>query len=70
MKCKKFEKKLVLNKETIADLKTEEMKDAAGGMTGPYCFTWLLTCGPNSCNLDICYTLDTAPGIICQCEQS
>jgi hypothetical protein len=31
MKTKKFEKRLALNKETIADLKSDEMKKIQGG---------------------------------------
>jgi natural product precursor len=32
MKSKKFEKKLTLNKKTIANLKNEEMKKLQGGI--------------------------------------
>jgi hypothetical protein len=58
MKNKKFNKKLLLNKKTIANLKNGEMKKAQGGNTGPtcpacpftdFCHTWIFTicsCSP------------------------
>jgi hypothetical protein len=32
MKAKKFSKKLALNKETVSNLKSDEMKDVYGGI--------------------------------------
>jgi natural product precursor len=55
MKIKKFNKKLALNKETIAHLDHHQMKNAAGGavtVTGPC--TVMITGNP--CE-DICATL-------------
>lgn len=58
MKKKKFQKKLVLNKETIASLSEEEMHSAKGGgfltdviecysLHGVWCyFTDIFWCGP------------------------
>ncbi len=40
MKTKDFRKKLVLNKNTIADLKNEGMKDAVGAAPPPTNGTW------------------------------
>lgn len=37
MKTKKFDKKLLLNKKTIADLDSSEMIDLRGGITGSRC---------------------------------
>jgi hypothetical protein len=37
MKTKKFDKKLFLNKKTIADLGISEMNKVAGGITGLPC---------------------------------
>ena len=46
MNTKKFNKRLFLNKKTIADLNGKEMSDVYGGI-GP---TWYPnTCGPGSC---------------------
>jgi hypothetical protein len=39
MKTKEIQKKLVLNKETIVSLKTNDMKQAKAGETFPYPFT-------------------------------
>jgi len=50
MKAKRFNKKLVLNKKTIADLSIDEMNAAHGGVTTSGC-TLKVTCsvptGPN-----------------------
>ena len=52
MKTKKFNKTLVLNKKTIANLKNGEMKKVQGGKTCPpctgspfteFCDTWVVT---------------------------
>ncbi len=60
MKPKDFRKKLILNKNTIADLNNKQMKEIMGGETGPTttCLTWksLLASGcysdyPNHCTL-------------------
>ena len=42
MKPKDFRKKLILNKNTIADLNNKQMKEIMGGETGPNttCLTW------------------------------
>jgi len=66
MKTKKFNKRLSLNKKTIADLNGKEMKNAIGGVSGvdTTCLeTRLITCGVKSCG-SICFTL---PDIICAC---
>ena len=62
MKPRKFEKKLALSKQTIADLKSVEMKEVQGGKTvfpscngcpdtqTPTCPTWFITlCYPELC---------------------
>ena len=55
MKTKKFNKKLVLNKKTIVNLKNGQMKKVQGGKTYPpcgspcteFCDTWIFTiCDP------------------------
>lgn len=46
---KRFTKKLVLNKETVANLKTPEMKSALGGVSGV------------SCDLFVCSMATVAP---------
>jgi hypothetical protein len=46
MKSKAYHKKLNLNKKTIANLKTEAMKNVYGGIKKP--FTW--TC-PSVCSM-------------------
>lgn len=47
MKAKKIEKKLLLNKDTIANLDTMEMKEVYGGISGSICGnpTCRLECG-------------------------
>jgi len=46
MKTKKFSKKLWLNKKTIADLKSNEMKNVYGADTTCKCPPdWTITCG-------------------------
>jgi len=58
MKTKKFSKKLTLNKKTVADLNSKEMKDAHGGFADPNT-RWI---GPNSgCGCGS----GTAPGFCC-----
>jgi natural product precursor len=52
MKTKSFEKKLTLNKKTIADLSNGEMKDVYGGIPKPF----TLTC--SSCNPLLCCNQD------------
>ena len=67
MKTKKFNKKLSLNKKTIADLNEEEMKKAIGGVSGvdTTCLeTMLITCGVQSCGT-ICFTLPNKACISC-----
>lgn len=55
MKTKKFSNKLSLNKETIADLKSNDMKFVHGGNIMPYtCF--------DSCPIQNC----TATGVPCK----
>ena len=44
MKTKKFSKKLVLNKKTITDLKTDKMREAYGGYRYPVPATPPLYC--------------------------
>lgn len=65
MKTKKFNTKLVLNKETIADLGNNEMKDVYGGddtngdtVTGTYIWVFCSKiCSRNACG--------TLPGTDC-----
>jgi hypothetical protein len=69
MKPKKLSKKLGLNKKTVADLNGKEMNDvfAGGGISGPNtCFTYMATCGPNSCGPvnSNCYS---DKGLACTC---
>jgi len=40
MKSKTFRKKLLLNKKTIADLNSKQMKDVVGAMPPPTDGTW------------------------------
>ncbi len=54
MKTKSLNKKLVLNKKTVADLDKNEMSTAKGGWIGPYtkrtCQTGFVNCtDPNWC---------------------
>ena len=44
MKQKKLQKKLVLNKKTVANLKKENQKDIVGGATYFSCYETLCTC--------------------------
>jgi hypothetical protein len=63
MKPKKLSKKLALNKTTISNLNTKEMKNAVGGVSGPdttCLLTKMVTCGAGSCNT-ICYSITTGP---------
>ncbi|HLP61009.1 MAG TPA: class I lanthipeptide [Candidatus Deferrimicrobium sp.] len=49
MKAKTFNKKLILKKETVSNLRDTEMKNVAGGTgeTGYYCLTMTIcSCGP------------------------
>ena len=55
MKTKKFSKKLSLNKETIADLKSNDMKFVHGGNMLPITFSG------SSCPVHNC----TATGVPC-----
>lgn len=47
MKLKKFEKKLILNKKTIADLCNKEMKKVNAGINDPKSFA-VTGCCPTS----------------------
>ena len=50
MKTKKLEKKLVLNKKTIADLINSEMKKVYGGVSVDTCWTDCRTrCATEGC---------------------
>ena len=64
MKKIKFEKKLQLNKETVARLNDGEMSNVHGGDAG---FLSLWRCTPKSvtCETDTCTLTD---GISCDCE--
>lgn len=53
MKSKTFNKKLFLNKTTIANLKNKQMKDVPGGKPMPDTDTWG---GEYSCPNTLCYT--------------
>jgi natural product precursor len=46
MKSKKFDKKFVLNKKTIADLNSKEMKDVFGGEITASCGGSCISCVP------------------------
>jgi hypothetical protein len=70
MKPMKFNKKLSLNKKTVANLNGKEMNYVFGGvaLSAPYnCFTFMATCGPNSCapGNSNCYS---DRGYACDCE--
>jgi len=69
MKTKKIDKKLSLNKKTVADLNGKEMNDAFGGISGPRaCFTIvIITCGPNSCGPGNSNCLSDE-GLACICD--
>ncbi len=54
MKIKKFNKKLALNKETIAHLENHQMKKAAGGAVTVTCHCTVWITGKPCEN--ICYT--------------
>jgi hypothetical protein len=57
MKPKDFRKKLILNKNTIADLNNKGMKGLGGGL-GPVLFPSCETCtncGPTNDPPDLCY---------------
>ena len=54
MKTKKLEKKLVLNKKTIADLINNEMKKVHGGVSVDTCWT---DCRSRCATDDCCGTL-------------
>ena len=56
MKTNHFRKKLVLNKNTIADLNNKGMKDVVGGMPPP---TWWTEC------ISICKCLSDSGGQPC-----
>jgi len=51
MKPKDFRKKLILNKNTIADLNNKQMKEIMGGETGQNttCLTWKSFLVPSGC---------------------
>lgn len=70
MKTKKFEKKLVLNKKTIANLGNNELGNAlGGGIPDPTGYTCLVETCPTDCGT--CYTCPTEcngcsdPPILC-----
>ncbi|MGD2088055.1 MAG: class I lanthipeptide [Candidatus Aminicenantes bacterium] len=70
MKTKHFNKRLSLNKKTVADLNSREMNHVFGGikLSGPNtCFTYIATCGPDSCDpgYSNCYS---DRGLACTCE--
>ncbi len=60
MKAKKLNQKLLLNKQTIADLNLNEMKEAVGGEDPSHatacilCYTFIIgtSCNPCPCILD------------------
>ena len=56
MKIKKFNKKLALNKETIAHLDNHQMKNAAGGGVTVTCTCTVWVTGEVDC-VNICDTL-------------
>jgi hypothetical protein len=68
MKSKKFEKKLELNKETIANLKINQMKDIRGGLA-PSEKSECATCSgctcPNYCSQQTCSNLSDQPSYCC-----
>ena len=55
MKSKKFNRKLVLNKNTIADLSIIELKDIYGGADPPrsYPYTGCFACLTGTCKPDV-----------------
>jgi len=73
MKIKNFNKKLVFNKKTVADLRFQEMDDVkGGGLTDPFtaCGDWCsvqmctgITCGPCAYTVVGCETEVCSPGI-------
>lgn len=69
MKTKKFNRKLDLNKKTIANLNVKEMNNAAGGVSGTAaCFTFIVdTCGLDSCGPGDSNCL-SYKGLVCICE--
>jgi hypothetical protein len=60
MKTKKLEKKLVLNKETISNLKIDELRKLAGGISGDPCIIKSIInctgdlCDSNGVSFDTC----------------
>ena len=62
MKPKNFNKKLNLNKKTIADLNNGEMNNAHGGIPCPV----TQTCGGTGCCPTLA-TCDPTGGIDCRC---
>jgi hypothetical protein len=63
MKSKKFEKKLALNKKTIADLSNGQLKQVKGGcMSAGETSCQTYTCFTDGCCLsDWCYTQSIGP---------
>lgn len=66
MKSTMIRMKLTLNKETVADLNQDDLKDVKGGVpvittTNPYSVTWLECCGPRF----VTYPTMTFCGLAC-----
>lgn len=57
MKPKKLNKKLLLNKNTVAHLNGDELKEVQGG--GYTDWPYIDTCHYNSCDPSFCITCDT-----------
>lgn len=55
MKTKKFEKKLYLNKKTIADLNSKEMSYVNGGNLTPTTLTYYVGCIRTRINTNCVY---------------
>jgi len=57
MKTRKLEKKLGLNKNTVANLSTKGMKDIKGGKERTACTYCLYTCTGEPCTVIYCDTV-------------
>lgn len=67
MRTKKFEKRLSLNKQTVANLNVGEMKKSKGGATEPALCTTLPI---EVCSLDTCKPLQCGPSLECPTESA